>query len=284
MLLPHVAIIAETDAVSWSALTSVSAAIQKQVARDFGPLWSLQATVDAFGNQNDVPLDYWHVVIRDDIDNPAALGFHKTLNNQPFALIQFDDDEWTINTSHEVLEMLADPSGDRLVASQSVKPDQGRVQYAVEVCDPLRASSYTVNGVKLCDFYTPHYFDPVAVTGVRYSYTGAINEPRQVIRGGYLSFLDPVSGHWWQKRWFEGTSPVIVNVDEEENRSIRIKRSGESLREAIDRVTPSLRKARLSRKHRGQRQHVRKTKRAPASQIANVESVADAVRRILSDR
>jgi hypothetical protein len=105
-----------------------------------------------------------------------------------------------------------------------------------------------------------------------------------LIRGGYLSFLDPVSGHWWQKRWFEGTSPVIVNVDEEENHSTRIKSPGESLREAIDRVTPSLRKARLSHKHRGQRQPARKAKRAPAPQRANVESVVDAVQRILSDR
>jgi hypothetical protein len=280
MLLPHVAIIADTDAVSWTALTGLSAALQKQVTRDFGPLWGLQATVDAFANQNDVPLDYWHVVIRDDIDNPTALGFHKTLNNQPFALVQFDDDDWTTNTSHEVLEMLADPSGDRLVASRSVKSDQGRVQYAVEVCDPLQTSSYTVNGVKVCDFYTPHYFDPVAAAGVRYSFTGAISEPRQVIRGGYLSFLDPISGRWWQQRWFDGPSPVIVSVEQAGNRSIRIERPGESLRESIDRVTPSERKSNLARRSSRKRQRAKKSAEWPSDSF---ESVAHAVRRILSD-
>jgi hypothetical protein len=53
--------------------------------------------------------------------------------------------------------------------------DQGRVEFLVEVSDPSEAAQfgYTVNGIPVSDFYTPHYFDPVQANGVRYSQTGA---------------------------------------------------------------------------------------------------------------
>ena len=100
--------------------------------------------------------------------------------------------------------MLVDPFGDRLVAGDSPKPDQGRVLFLVEVSDPSEAADfgYSVNGVLMSDFYTPRFFDPTVSHGVRYSFTDAISEPRQVLRGGYLSWLEPVSDHWWQEIWF----------------------------------------------------------------------------------
>ena len=89
-------------------------------------------------------------------------------------------DSWSLTALHEMLEMLADPFGNRLVPGQSPKPDQGRVEFLVEVCDPSEADEfgYTVNDILVSDFYTPHFFDPVKADGVRYSFTGAITEPR----------------------------------------------------------------------------------------------------------
>src|SRR5262249_4558865 len=100
--------------------------------------------------------------------------------------------------------MLADPFGNRVVAAQSVKPGQGRVRYLLEVCDPSEDPQYgyTVNGMLVSDFYTPHFFDPVKNAGVRYSFTGAITSPLPILRGGYLSWLDPVSKRMWQQVWF----------------------------------------------------------------------------------
>src|SRR5260370_6134230 len=96
--------------------------------------------------------------------------------------------------------MLVDPSGNRTVASNSPKPDQGRVLILVEACDPSEAAvfGYSVNGVLVSDFYTPQFFDPVPVDGVRYSFTGAITEPRQVLDGGYLCWWDPQTKHVFQ--------------------------------------------------------------------------------------
>src|SRR5262249_1031572 len=63
----------------------------------------------------DIPLDYWPIVILDDIEEPGAAGYHTDQNGQPFALVQADSN-WVLTVSHECLEMLADPFGNRTLA------------------------------------------------------------------------------------------------------------------------------------------------------------------------
>ncbi len=212
IIVQHVALVSESDSVSLAEAAQVSAALQKQVVRDFGSIWLLQATVDAFETLEDVPLGYWPMIVMDNIGFDAA-GIHLDRDGQPFALIT-SGGGWALTASHECLEMLADPFGDRLVAGDSPKPDQGRVEFLIEVCDPSEAAEfgYTVNGILLSDFYTPRFFDPVVANGVRYSFTGAIREPRDVLRGGYLSWHDPVSNDWWQETWFSGNQSQFVNL------------------------------------------------------------------------
>lgn len=64
--LKHIAIVSETDRVSFSEIALASAALQKQVLKDFAPIWNEPATVDAFAKLEDVPLGSWVVLIRDD--------------------------------------------------------------------------------------------------------------------------------------------------------------------------------------------------------------------------
>jgi len=211
----QVALVSESKKISLGALNIVSAAIQKQVSRDLAPIWNIDASVSAFDKLEDVPLGYWQLIIMDKIPYDAA-GIHLNRDNgQPFALVQYSDD-WSLTTSHEALEMLVDPSGNRTVATNSPKPDQGRVLILVEVSDPSEAAefAYSVNGVLVSDFYTPNFFDPVTAPGVRYSYTGAITAPRQVLDGGYISWWDPVSTHVFQlfvdngKQTFQDQGPL----------------------------------------------------------------------------
>jgi hypothetical protein len=164
----------------------------------------------------------------DDIQTPGADGIHEDKNGQPFALVSasFNIDEWSLTASHETLEMLVDPFGNHLVAGDSPKPNQSRVSFLVEVSDPSEAAdfAYSVNGVLVSDFYSPNFFDPVKAPGVRYSYTGAITEPRQVLRGGYLSWEDPATGTWWQETWFNGNVPTFRNlgpIDQKANGNVR---------------------------------------------------------------
>jgi hypothetical protein len=231
MLIQEIAIVTETPRVSERELMRVAAALQKQVMRDFTPIWEVDSTVDPFGSLEDVPIGYWPVIIRDDIGFAGAAGIHLDEDGQPFALVQASND-WSLTASHEVLEMLADPFGNRLIAGNSIKPDQGRVEYLVEVCDPSEAApfGYTANGVLVSDFYAPRFFDPVLASGVQYSFTGAITQPRQVLSGGYLSWHDPVDDHWWQSTWFGGDEPTFRDLGTFEGRV-------ESLRSEIDRRT-----------------------------------------------
>lgn len=201
MLTQSLAVVSEIDGHDPSDLSKVSAALQRQAVRDFGPVWDVRATVDAFPKLEDVPIGYWPMMIVPDVE--GAAGIHLDQDGQPFALIEMSD-SWSLTASHEMLEMLADPFGNRLVPGRSVKRGQGRVEYLVEVCDPSEAAGfgYTVNDILVSDFYTPRFFDPVSNAATRYSFTGAIKRPRQVLRGGYLSWRDPVKGRWWQQVWF----------------------------------------------------------------------------------
>lgn len=168
MLLRQIALISDTTKLKAADVSRVSAALQKQVTRDFAPIWGISATVDAFDRLEDMPVGYWPVIVMDDIEIAGAAGIHEDKHGQPFALVTYGDD-WALTASHECLEMLADPSGNRLAASASIKKGQGKVNYLVEVCDPSEdtAFAYTVNGITVSDFYTPHYFDPKKAHGVR---------------------------------------------------------------------------------------------------------------------
>ena len=221
------ALLSETSRVSSSELARVAAALNKQATRDITSFWGVQASVDAFENLEDVPLGYWPMIVRDDIGFPGAAGIHLDNDGQPFALIQHSN-SWSLTASHEAVEMMVDPLGNRLIAGPSLKDDQGRVEYLVEVADPSEHAEfgYTVNGILMSDFYGPQFFDPVADPSVRYSFTGAIKEPRQVLRGGYISWHEPISGHWWQLVHF-GAGPEFRDLG-------RLNLAGQSIRSVID--------------------------------------------------
>jgi hypothetical protein len=238
MLIRQVALAPESKdiGIGMEELMRVSAALQKQVTRDFAPIWEISATVDAFASLEDIPLGYWRIVLVKNIpDAPDAAGVHEDQDGQPFALVDIGPD-WSLTASHECLEMLADPFGNRLIAGPSPMEGQGRVEFLVEVCDPSESAqfAYTVNNILVSDFYTPHYFDPEAAPSVRYSFSGNIKEPRQVLPDGYLSWHEPVSDHWFQETFFKGKRKFRdLNA---------LARNGQSLRSLIDAKTPESRR------------------------------------------
>src|SRR5258708_33866287 len=89
MLIRHVALVSEESKISMGELSAVAAALQKQATRDLAPLWRLEATVTAFERLEDLPLDYWPGVGKDDIGDPRAAGYHEDENGQPFAPGQY---------------------------------------------------------------------------------------------------------------------------------------------------------------------------------------------------
>jgi hypothetical protein len=201
MLTINLALVSEVEGHDQSDVSRVAAALQRQATRDFLPFWDVRATVDALPRLEDVPIGYWPMMIVPDVK--GAAGIHLDRDGQPYALIEMSD-SWSLTASHEMLEMLADPFGNRVVAGRSLKRGQGRVEYLVEVCDPSEAAEfgYTVNDILVSDFYTPRFFDPVHSAATRYSFTSAVKRPRTILRGGYISWHHPPSDHWWQQTWF----------------------------------------------------------------------------------
>jgi hypothetical protein len=244
MALPiHLALVPEGVNLNMSQLTRVSAALSKQVDRDFQPLWEVSATVDAFPSLEDVPSDYWPIIVT---HVKEGGGFHETKDGQPFALVDFDE-LWSLTASHECLEMLADPSGSRLRAAnlldQAVALGEAasRVNYLVEVCDPSEAGqfAYQVNGVVVSDFYTPQFFDPMQAAGARYSFQGSIDAPLKVLAGGYISWQNLEHDEWMQLRMFPDEFstdvPHVLNLSKQTN--FEKLRGTMSPRAAVDRVT-----------------------------------------------
>ena len=231
-LMDHIALVSLTGEISTRNLLQAAAAVQKQVTRDFTPIWGVRATLDTFVDLESVPSDYYPVVVFDDPDElvgqlERAVGAEYTarlvddferdrmtgmhlnaFTRQPFALVNLSD-AWSVTISHEVLEMIADPYGNRLVAAAHPLDYRQRVKYLVEVCDPCQTIWYPVNGVPVSDFYTPRYFEPVAIEGGRYSFTGEIRRPLEVLDGGYLTWIDPADSGLYQ---FHAGDDEIVEV------------------------------------------------------------------------
>jgi len=213
-LTDHVALVSLTAEIETRNLMRVAAAAQKQLLRDFYPLWGLPATIDAFADLESVPSDYRPVIVFGDPgelagwieqaigETPASelvagfraerfQGLHlNAFTRQPFALIQVSE-SWPVTVSHETLEIITNPSGNTVRAAAHPLTTDVRVNYLLEICDPCMPSWYLVNGLPMSDFCAPRYFDPVRADTGRYSFSGEIELPMQILDGGYVSWIDP---------------------------------------------------------------------------------------------
>jgi len=236
MSLIQVGLVDKTKAIDPELMQAVAAALTIQVTRDLPQFWNVQATVTYEPNASKIPAGVWPVFLVKTLP-PGEGGFHLDQHNQPYAKVIASpgSDEWTIDASHETLEMLVDPNGNRLQPSTSIQIENGKIVdgtgqfgYLVEACDPCEADNYAypIQGVAVSDFLTPHFYDPVVTPGTRYSFTGAIKAPRQILPGGYISWVNQQTNEMQQLLWVDPTkAPKIVNLG---------PASGASLREWVD--------------------------------------------------
>jgi hypothetical protein len=164
---------------------------------------------------------------------PGEGGFHLTKHNQPYSKViaTKDSDEWIVDASHETLEMLVDPSGNRLQTSTAIEITGGKIvdgigtfEYLVEVCDPCEADSctYQINGISVSDFITPHFYDLHAASDARFSFNGSLKTPRHILPGGYISWIDPTSNSVKQLLYVDPTKkPSIKDLGPADGASLR---------------------------------------------------------------
>lgn len=221
MTVIQIGLVDTTGSVDPSFLETAAAAFNMQVMKDLPEFWTIQATVRHLPSTTGIPSGVWPVLLVKEL--PAGEGgFHLDRHNQPYAkvLATPGNDGWTIAASHEIIEMLVDPTGNRLHSSISIEVSaQGKIQdgndqyeYLVEACDPCEADEFSYNrgGVALSDFITPRFYDPIVTPGTRYSYTGALTKPRQILPGGYISWIDPKAEEWQQLQYLNPAEPPTI--------------------------------------------------------------------------
>jgi hypothetical protein len=228
-------------------------ALNLQVTRDLPQFWPIHATVAYLPSPHKVPAGVWPVQLVKSLP-PGEGGFHSDRHKQPYSRVigTPHDPTWTIDASHEILEMLVDPYGNRMhssvaieIVGHKIQDGTGQFGYLVEACDPCEDNSYayTINGIAVSDFITPHYYDPVVTAGTRYSFCGHIKAPRQILPGGYISFVNNAKDEWQQILWVDPSKPP-------ELRDLGPAPKDKSLREWIDSLEPSLKATAAARSSR----------------------------------
>src|SRR5579864_7947614 len=197
----QVGLVDKTGELDSKLVQAAAASLNIQVMRDLTQFWSVQATVRYLPDPTHIPVGVWPVFLVAKLP-PGEGGVHLDKKNQPYSLVIGTPhrNDWTIDASHETIEMLVDPAGNRMQTSRAiaivgndVQDAVGEYDYLVEACDPCEADeyAYSIQGIAVSDFITPHFYDPVVTSGTRYSFGGNIKKPRQLLPGGYISFIDP---------------------------------------------------------------------------------------------
>jgi hypothetical protein len=232
MSLIQVGLVDTTGSLDAELVQAVAAALNVQVIRDLPEFWNIQASVRYLPHAAKVPAGVWPVQLVKKLP-PGEGGFHLDKHNQPFAKVVAapGSDDWTIAASHETIEMLVDPYGNKLQSSRAIeivggniKDGTGEFGYLVEACDPCEADNfaYSIQGVAVSDFLTPHFYDPVVTAGTRYSFGGNIKAPRQILPGGYISWINAEIGEVQQLQFIDPNSPPkIVNLGPAQGASLR---------------------------------------------------------------
>jgi hypothetical protein len=192
-------------------------AINRQIAEDFVPYWSMAATLRLEGRSAAEPDSAQTADMRgdaviylwDEVDVDGALGYHFQNNRGiPFGFVftsiaEEVGEPWSATLSHEALELIGDPETNLLVIGPHPDPAQDReVFHWFEMCDAVQAETYEIDGIKLSNFVLPLYFTGTRETdepGARNDYLGRAYKG-QALRsfginpGGYIGFFDPELG------------------------------------------------------------------------------------------
>ena len=110
MTIQKIALVSEVLEISESKLRTVAAALQKQVDRDFAPVWKVGAEIVPCKNSGATPKQSWCVTVKKDIAMPGALAYHDVKNGVPFSLVSYSR-EWTVAASHQILARFRDNAG-----------------------------------------------------------------------------------------------------------------------------------------------------------------------------
>jgi hypothetical protein len=193
-------VIANVDTtVPAAEVALAAAAIQRQVLEHLFPCWGISASVRSATASNPPRDDEWVLQLRRSPVVKGVLGIHRVTDFGVPLMLDFpeldarDGVAWTATASHEILETLTDPW-----LRRGAQDDHG-AWWATEICDPVDADTYRIDGIAVSNFCLPAWSEPPPVrAGIRYDYMGLCSGPWNVRKGGYAHKFDPKSGSWMQ--------------------------------------------------------------------------------------
>jgi len=187
--------------------------INRQIADDFEPYWSLAATLRLEGRSQAKPNPETLADMRGDAvlylwngsDVDDALGYHEG-NHQgiPFGFVftrlsKEIGEPWSVTLSHEALELVGDPEVNLLVQGPHPTDSRRLVFHWFEMCDAVQAERYSIDGVEVSNFLLPLYFTGSDERGGRNDYLGRVHKGATIRSfginpGGYIGFFNPQTG------------------------------------------------------------------------------------------
>ena len=201
-----IAILNQSTLVADTDVATMTEAIATQVQLDVAPIWDrAPAAVVFYTGPAAVPAAAHVIAIVDTIqDQPqGVLGFHTEGQGAQMVGVvaakpeldnggQVTTGDWSVSStlSHEALEMFVDPN-----CNLWANDGHGKA-YSFEVCDPVEAPTYEVNGVSVSNFVTPAWFDPLSDHATaQYDKLGKLHAPFSILEGGYVVYESAGAEH-----------------------------------------------------------------------------------------
>lgn len=219
MSLPTMSVINFSSKLSDAEVQTAIRAVNRQILEDFAPIWGAAYSLRLHASDVD-PIDEGTLTeefVRGEsvmylVDNstvPGALGYHD-LNTKAIPVgfvFVLDADDWTTTLSHEVLELIIDPTVNILVPGPDPRNPANVVLHTYEVCDAVERTSYFIDGIEVSNFITQSWFTPGEELGTRNDFLGVGVNSFDSTLNSHLAFYDLAANEW--VTYFGTAAPVI---------------------------------------------------------------------------
>ena len=130
------------------------------------------------------------IYLVDEATLPGALGFHD-LNSRDFPIgfvFVLDVGDWTVTFSHEVLEMVLDPTVNIFVPGPDPRNPANVVLHTYEICDAVESHSYRIKVRKrfvgVSNFLYSTWFDLENPPNTKFDHMHVTTKPFELAPGG----------------------------------------------------------------------------------------------------